>query len=217
MNRKYLFSTLALIVTGCLTLTSCYNNKADVTTPPESVSFMNQVVPIFTSSACGCHNNGSDEQKQFSNIMAMNNGGNVINYDAIYGDATSVAMQEWVSGKTGHPGGGNVELSSSDTATLGLWARQSFPDDQSTGSTGAATYSGSIASIISSTCSGGSCHGADGGGAAGPALNYASLTGSDKPDIENYIANGWQGHGGGVQSPTVTAAFKAWIAAGMPQ
>jgi hypothetical protein len=212
MKRVILFGALA--VSSMVYLMSCYNNKTDITSLP-TVSFVNEVAPILTSGACGCHNNGGTSAKQFSNLVKNNNGGDTVYYDAIYSEANVLA--DWANGVTGHPAGGGVTLSSSAQAIIQNWAAQGFPDDQSSGSAGSATYSGNIASIVSSTCGGGSCHGTNGGGAAGPALNFTTLTTTLSSTLEGYVNNNWSGHGGGPQSPSVTSEFKAWIAAGMPQ
>jgi hypothetical protein len=58
------------VIGGMLLFSACYNNKKDITVPTASslktVSFRDDIVPILTSGACGCHNNGSTRAIQFS-------------------------------------------------------------------------------------------------------------------------------------------------------
>ena len=199
-----------LAVSSMVCLTSCYNNKADIIALPK-VSFVNEIAPILTSGACGCHNNGGTAAKQFSNLVKNNNKGDTVYYNAIYSE--SKTLENWANGVTGHPGGGTVDLSAAEKQTILNWVAQGAPDDQSSGgANGSVTYSGNIAGIISSTCSGGTCH-----GGVAPTLNYASLTGSLNSNFVNFVNSNWNGHGGGTQSPSITATLKAWIAQGMPQ
>lgn len=74
---KRIIITLA-VMTAMLTyvLSSCYKNKEDILTLP-AVSFRSDVVPIMTSGACGCHNNGIGTRAvQFSHA-------DTVFYDAI--------------------------------------------------------------------------------------------------------------------------------------
>jgi hypothetical protein len=202
MNKKIFFGMLATIVAAGFT--SCYNNKADVTTPEPTISFVNEIAPIFTSGACGCHNNGlANNQKQFSNLYKEDNGGDTIYYDVIYG--TQNLMESWAKGGV-HPGYGNVELTPAEIALFLKWVAQGAPDDQGSGSIGGnVTYAANIAPIVSSTCAGGSCH-----GGAGPTLNYTALSSTYSSQLQGFINSNWSGHPAKL-SATVTATLKAWI------
>jgi len=66
MKKKIFIA--GLIGTAMVYLTSCYNNQKDIASLP-TVSFVNQIAPILTSAACGCHNNGNGTSVvQFSNL-----------------------------------------------------------------------------------------------------------------------------------------------------
>ena len=208
MNRNKFLGALAVVVAAaCFTLASCYNNKTDITSLP-TVSFVNEVAPILTSGACGCHNGGTATAKQFSKPSVDS-----IYYDAIYGEGQT--MLKWANGEIDHPGYGGVELTSSQITIIQNWAAEGYPDDQPVAGAANVTYAGTIAGAISSACGGGTCHGTNGGGAAGPALNQSSLSTTYLSTLTDYVNNNWSGHAGGAQSPAVTAEFKAWIANGL--
>jgi mono/diheme cytochrome c family protein len=218
MNKKLFFAALAsMVIVASINFTSC-DNKRYITTPMPTVSFVNDIVPIFTSGACGCHNNGNtsaNSPKPFSNLNKLNNGGDSVFYDAIY-SATGF-LEKWVSDTTrnGHPGGGSVSLTTAQISIIKTWMAQGAPDDHSAGGAdGNVTFAATIQPIINSTCSGASCHGVNGIGASGPALNYASLSGSLNGKLVNYLNNNWSGMAGATISPGVTSTLKAWIAQG---
>jgi hypothetical protein len=198
-----------LIGTAMVYLTSCYNNKKDIAALP-TVSFVNEVTPIVTSGACGCHNNGKGTQiVQFSNILKQNHGVDTINYDIIYGKKALLA--KWVDSSGSHPGMGGVSFTPEEALVIHNWLALGAPDDRSAGPvTGNITYAANIATIVSSVCSGSSCH-----GGISVTLNQAKLI-SDKSILTGFVTDGqWSGHGGGKQSSTVTATLKTWISQGM--
>jgi mono/diheme cytochrome c family protein len=206
-----------LIIAATIGFTSCYD-KQYVLTPQPTVSFVNDVVPILTSSACGCHNNGlasANSPKHFSNLMKAKNGGDTIYYDAIYAEAGY--LKAWVVDSTaGHPGGGNISLTQGEAFIIQQWFAQGAVDDYSSGgASGNISYAANIQPIINSVCSSPTCHGINGSGALGPALNYASLTGSLNTHLVSYLNNNWSGMAGATIPSNVTATIKAWVAQGM--
>ncbi|MDR0793212.1 MAG: hypothetical protein LBE82_07870 [Chitinophagaceae bacterium] len=216
MNKKLFFAALAsTVMVVSITITSC-DNKRYITTPLPTISFANDIVPILTSGACGCHNNGRTPAKPFSNLYKTNNGGDTIYYDAIYSE-TGV-LDKWVSDTThsGHPGGGSVSLTAGEIALIQQWIAQGAQNDADAGgATGNVTFAATIQPIINGTCSGASCHGTNGIGASGPALNYASLSGSLNAPLVNFLNSNWSGMAGATISPSITSTLKAWIAQGM--
>jgi hypothetical protein len=213
MNKRFFFGTLAVIV--MLAFTSC-ENKQYITTPSSTISFVNDIVPILTSGACGCHNNGKGTAKPFSNLFKVNNGGDTIYYDAIYSEVGN--LKNWVDSVAGHPGGGSVALTPAQAVVIKEWIAQGAPDDyNSGGASGNVSFAADIQPIIYNVCSGASCHGTNGGGSLGPALNYTSLTTSLNSALVNFLNTNWAGmdNGNAVQSPSVTQTLKTWIAQGM--
>jgi len=210
MKKKIFIA--GLIGTAMVYLTSCYNNQKDIASLP-TVSFVNQIAPILTSAACGCHNNGNGTSVvQFSNLYKQNHGVDTVNYDVIYGKKD--ILSKWAKGTSSHPGMGGIYLTVDQEATINQWIVLGAPDDRSTGPvTGTITYTVNIAPIVSSVCSGSSCH-----GGLAFTMNQAAIGvgGAHSSALQGFVNDGqWTGHGGGKQSASVTATLKAWIAQGM--
>ncbi len=198
------------LVTGTiLLLAACYNNKKDISTPTAnslaSISFRDDIVPILTSGACGCHNNGSTRAIQFSYN------------DTVYYSTILARSGVYASMANGgdHPGEGGIFFTPSQAALIKAWIAQGGKDNYVPPAvTGPVTYTVNIVPIYKSVCKGGSCH-----GGLGPTLDYAKMV-SDKDALSKMMASsGSNGHKGGTISldGTTTATFLAWIAQGMPQ
>ena len=204
MNKIIL--TAVAVSTLLVYASSCYNNKEDVLSLPQ-VSFRNEVVPIVTGGACGCHNNGIGTRAvQFSH------------YDTVFYDAilTKVALFDaWVNGGT-HPGGGVIDFSANEKTVIKKWLDQGAKDDAAGACPviAAPKYTTDIVPIYNTSCKGGTCH-----GGLGPVLDYSKMV-SDKTTISNMMnSGGASGHPGGpisLSSCTINI-FKDWIAQGQPQ
>ena len=209
---KKILSLLAVITLGIFGFTSCYNNKYDLLSSSLSnVSFVNEVVPIMTSGACGCHNS----EDQASNWVQFSDGHNEIHYDAIL--SRSGVLGAWANGTKVHPGGGSVILSERDKLVLKNWVDQGAKSDYTAPEvTGNVTYAANIAPMIKTTCNGGSCH-----GGAAKTLDYATLTSSSNISKLTQMANsgGSAGHPGGsiTLSSSVTGLILKWITQGVKQ
>jgi hypothetical protein len=202
MNSK--IKILTLLTGVVLLVISCYKNKEDILSLPK-VSFRGEVVPIITSGACGCHNNGSIRQIVFSH-------GDTIFYDAIL--ARTSLFKAWVNGGT-HPGGGNVDFTPTQRLIVKEWIDQGAQDDAGGCTvTGAITYTAKINPIYTTSCKGPNCHG-------GIAITqtYATMV-ADKNILSAMMnSGGSSGHPGGalsLSSCTINI-FKAWIDQGQPQ
>lgn len=206
MNK--LFSFAATISCFILFL-SCYNNKKDISTPTanaiKAISFRDDVVPILTSGACGCHNNGTTRAVQFTikdtvfyNVMLSRSG--------VYNDM--------INGKE-HPGEGSIYFTPSQAAIIKAWLQQGAKDNYVPPPvTGPVTYATNIVPLYKTVCKGGACHG---GLAAN--LDYAKLV-SVKSALSVIMSSGGAtGHKGGALSidATTSQTFLAWINQGMPQ
>ena len=55
MKKSLIIAAMATSMLVYL-LSSCYKNKEDIEAVPR-VSFRQEVIPIVTAGACGCHNN----------------------------------------------------------------------------------------------------------------------------------------------------------------
>ena len=187
-------------------LSSCYNNKEDILALPR-VSFRSEVVPIITSGACGCHNNGiSSRAVQFSHF-------DTVFYDAILSRVNT--FNTWVHGGT-HPGGGVIDFAPNEKDIIKKWVEQGDPYDDGAGCTvsGTITFTKDIVPIYNTTCKGGTCHG---GIAVG--LDYPRLV-SDKDKLVAMMSSGGAtGHPGGPLSLTTCTInkFKEWLTQGQPQ
>lgn len=206
MNKRIL---LPAVMGGILLFTACYNNKKDITQPTAqsltNVSFRDDIVPIVTSGACGCHNNGTTRAIQFSVK-------DTIYYGAIL--ARSGVFADMAAGKE-HPGEGSIYFSASQTALIKAWIAQGGKDNYVPPPiTGPVSYAVNIVPIYKTVCKGSSCH-----GGLGPTLDYAYMA-KTKTDLSKIMASaGASGHKGGAMSldGTTTATFLAWIAQGLPQ
>jgi hypothetical protein len=188
---------------------ACYNNKKDITTPTatslKSISFRDDIVPVLTSGACGCHNNGNLRALQFS-IKDTVYFGTILARAAVYNDMAN--------GKE-HPGEGGIYFSPAQAALIKAWYAQGAKDNYVPPPiTGPVTYAVNIVPIYKTVCKGGSCH-----GGLGPTLDYAKMV-ADKDALSKIMSStGTSGHKGGSLSldGATTATFLAWIAQGMPQ
>ena len=186
-------------------LSSCYKNNEDIQSIPR-VSFRQEVIPIVTSGACGCHNNCTTGQVRFSCK------------DTIYYDAVSSRVslfKTWVSGGT-HPGGGNIDFGPNEKPIIKKWVDQGEPYDDGSGCTvpTVVTYTKDIVPIYNSTCKGGACH-----GGLGPNLDYNKMVEKQSTLLTMMNSGGATGHPGGPisLSTCVTNTFIVWINQGMPK
>ena len=204
--KKNILLTAVITSMMIYALSSCYRNKEDIAALPR-VSFRQEVVPILTSGACGCHNNGQGQRAvQFSHL-------DTIWYDAILSRVNT--FKEWVNGGT-HPGAGAIDFAPNQKDIIKKWVAQGDPFDDGAGCTvpTTVTYTKNIAPIYTTTCKGGTCH-----GGIAVALDYNKMV-ADKSIISTFVNNnGTSGHPGGQLSLTTCTIniFKAWIAQGQPQ
>lgn len=224
MNKKTLIAVA--IVSLVIYLSSCYNNKEDIGALPR-VSFLGEVIPIMTSSGCGCHNNVN------ANTPPNNNAYPFTRFDTIWDGTTILKINRsvfydgiiarvdtfrlWVNGVIGHPGGGAVDFTPGQKAIIKAWIEQGQPyDGGGTACVIGATvkYTPDILPIYNGTCKSSGCH-----GGRGPVLDYPKLL-ADKNILTAMMNSaGSSGHPGGVigLSSCIVSKFKAWIAAGQPQ
>lgn len=189
-------------------LSSCYKNRNDIQELPR-VSFRNEVVPIVTSGACGCHNTSVNVRA----VLFSDQRTNTIFYDAIL--ARRGQFETWVNGGT-HPGGGQIDFTPSEKNIIKKWIAQGDPYDDGSGCTisGTLTYTTDILPIYNTSCKGGTCHG---GIAVGLDYNKMVATKSTLSAIAN--SGGSTGHPGGTLSLSTCTVnkFKTWISQGQPQ
>lgn len=223
MNRKILITVMIGAV--LVYVSSCYNNKEDITLP--RVSFLGDVVPIMTSGGCGCHNNNNAQGSNYNAYpftrfdTTYGPGGTIrsitrrVDYGAIIGRIDT--LRQWVNGTIGHPGGGTVDFTSLQRDIIKRWIAQGPPYDgggAACDATGVIKYTTDILPIYNTACKSSGCH-----GGRGPALDYAKLL-ADKNILINMMnSGGSSGHPGGVIGLTscTVSKFQAWIAAGQPQ
>ena len=206
---KKLFLYLS-VIGGILLFSACYNNKKDISQPTAaslaSISFRDDIVPIVTSGACGCHNNG-----QASNAVQFTHFDTVF-YGAILARA---GVFNTMANGGDHPGEGGVYFSPAQAALIKAWYAQGAKDNYVPPPiTGPVTYTINIVPIYKTVCKGSACH-----GGLGANLDYAKMT-SDKDILSKMMASsGANGHPGGNigLDGTTTATFLAWIAQGLPQ
>lgn len=199
--------TMAALATMIATaFSSCYKNKADIESLPV-VSFRSEIVPIVTSGACGCHNNGVVKTAiQFSHL-------DTVFYDAIL--ARVGTFKDMVADASKHPGGGGVALTSNQKNVFQTWIAQGAKDDGGgCVVSGAITYNANFLPIYNSTCKSSTCH-----GGVSPVLTYSLLL-TDKDKLLTMMnSGGATGHPGPVLSlnSCTTQTILAWIAQGQPQ
>lgn len=186
-------------------LSSCYKNNEDIQAIPR-VSFRQEVIPIVTSGACGCHNNCTTGQVRFSCK-------DTIYYDAVSSKVT--LFETWVNGGT-HPGGGNIDFGPNEKPIIKKWIEQGEPYDDGSGCTvpTVVTYTKDIVPIYNTTCKGGACH-----GGLGPVLDYNKMVEKQSTLLAMMNSGGTTGHPGGPisLSTCVTNTFIVWINQGMPK
>lgn len=199
--------TIAAAITSMLIyiLSSCYKNKEDIVILPK-VSFRNDVVPIVTAGACGCHNNGIGTRAvQFSHA-------DTIFYDAIL--ARTGLFKSWVNGGI-HPGAGVIDFKPNEKDLIKRWIDEGAQDDGG-GCTvsGTITYNINILPLYSTTCKGSTCH-----GGIAATLTFSKMV--EKKSVLQSMMNsgGTTGHPGGTLSLSscTVKLFNEWIAQGQPQ
>ena len=116
-------SIFTLILVALIWLSSCYKNYYDIT--PETleaingVSFRDDVVPIVTSGACGCH--AVDNGKQ---VLFVRN--DTIQYSTIL--SRSTVFYEMAKGGA-HPAEGSIFFTPSQADLVIKWYDQGAKDD----------------------------------------------------------------------------------------
>jgi hypothetical protein len=202
-------SLLTIILVALIWLSSCYKNYYDVTEEAvnsiNQVSFRNDVVPIMTSGACGCHNTTNNtRQIQFSDPSK-----DTIYYGAI--QTRSKLLYDMAKGGA-HPGEGSIFFTPSQASIVTKWYEQGAKDDYIPPPiTGDVTYTLHVVPLVKSDCNGSACHGGN-----AIVLDYNSLKARDailKPMMQS---GGQSGHPGGIISvpPGTSSTFLAWIAQG---
>ena len=205
MKKRLIIAAMASSMIFYL-LSSCYKNKEDIQTVPR-VSFRQEVIPIVTAGACGCHNNCTTGQIRFSCK-------DTIFYDAVSSRVLS-HFQPWVNGGN-HPGGGEIDFNPNERAIIKAWVDQGEPYDDGAGCTvpTVVTYTNNIVPIYNTTCKGGACH-----GGVAVSLGYNEMISNQDHLIAMMNSGGATGHPGGPLSLStcVTNTFIAWINQGMPK
>lgn len=203
MKKTILITLVAVMI---MALPSCYKNYYDISEATlesiNSVSFRNDVVPIMTSGACGCHNNGLTGQIAFSHK-------DTIFYSAIL--TRSTLLNNMAKGGP-HPGEGSIYFTPSQASIVKAWVAQGAKDDYVPPPvTGDVTYALHIVPIYKTDCKGSSCH-----GGVAVALDYTSLKAKEAEIKTMMNSLGASGHKGGAISiaPSTSATFLAWIAQG---
>jgi hypothetical protein len=226
MRNKILILTASVAIL-IIYLSSCYNNKQDITTLPR-VSFVGEVVPIITSDGCGCHSNSNANSANRNAIAFINFDttwsylpdttytiNREVNYNAIIARVDTFRL--WASGAIGHPGGGMVDFTPLQKEVISKWVAQGPPYDGGGISCiipSNPTYTNAIVPIYQTTCKSAGCH-----EGRGPQLSYSILV-SMKPTLITMMnSGGATGHPGGTigLSSCITKTFLAWIAASQPQ
>jgi len=225
-NLKKILATAIAGTILIVYISSCYNNKSDITALP-TVSFLGDVVPIVTSGGCGCHNNANAQGSSynafpFTRFYTTYGPGGVtvsithrVDYGAII--ARIDTLRQWSSGSIGHPGGGAVLLTDRQKEIILKWVQQGPPYDGGAAAcdvSGPIKYTTDILPIYNTVCKSSGCH-----GGRGPVLDYARLV-ADKNILINEMASGGaSGHQGGVIALTscTVSKFQAWIQQGQPQ
>lgn len=205
---------LPLIIVTIIAFSSCYRNYFDVTDATlasiNNVSFRNDVVPIMTSGACGCHNNeNANDTSRRKQIAFSNPKTSEIFYSAI--QSRSTILNTMAKGGL-HPGEGSIFFTPSQAAIVKAWVAQGAKDDYTPPPiTGDITYSSNIVPIYKTDCKGSSCH-----GGLAVALDINAMI-AKKTELNAMMSSlGATGHPGGPISiaPVTAATFLAWIAQG---
>jgi hypothetical protein len=185
-------------------LSSCYKNKEDIETLPET-SFRNDVVPIVVAGGCGCHNNGiATRAFQFSHA-------DTIFYGAIQARAY---ILDTMARFDRHPGGGVIYFTENQKKIITSWVAAGAEDDGGGCIVnGTITYSKDILPMYNVGCKGSACHG-------GIAINldYNKMV-ADKQILTDMMnSGGVTGHPGPALSlnSCTTKTFLEWIAQGQP-
>jgi hypothetical protein len=197
------------VIGGVLLFFSCYNNNKDITKPTAdglaNISFRDDIVPIVTSGACGCHING-----KVANAVAF------AIKDTIYFStiqSRSTVFDKMAKGGE-HPGEGGIYFTPAQAAVITSWVAQGAKDNYVPPAiTGPVTYTTNIVPIYKQVCKGSACH-----GGVGPNLDYAKMV-ADKDQLSQMMASsGSTGHKGGPLGldATTTSTFLAWITQGLP-
>jgi hypothetical protein len=186
-------------------LSSCYKNKEDILTVPET-SFRNDVVPIVVAGGCGCHNNGiATRAFQFSHA-------DTIFYDAILARAY---VLDTMARLDKHPGGGEIYFTTNQKKIITSWVAAGAKDDGGGCTvTGPITYTKNILPIYLTSCKGSTCH----GGIAIP-LDYNKMVANTAMLTTMMNSGGTSGHTGPALSLSscTTKTFLEWIAQGTPK
>jgi hypothetical protein len=203
--KKVSICTFALML--IIWLPSCYKNYYDISEDTlnkiNSVSFRNDVVPIVTSGACGCHTNGTSTQVKFAYK-------DTIYYSAIL--SRSTVLYEMAKGGP-HPAEGNIFFTPSQADLVIKWYDQGAKDDYTPPPiTGTITYSKNILPIYNTDCKGSTCH-----GGAAKTLDYTYMVANEE-SISSMMKSGGQTHPGGPisVSAVTSATYLAWYAQGAP-
>ena len=198
-------SIFTLILVALIWLSSCYKNYYDIT--PEtleainSVSFRDDVVPIVTSGACGCH--AVDNGKQ---VLFVKN--DTIQYSTIL--SRSTVFYQMAKGGA-HPAEGSIFFTPSQADLVIKWYDQGAKDDYVPPPiTGDISYQQHIQPIYNTDCKGSACHGGQ-----AIAMDYTYMK-NNEPAISSMMKTGGQTHPGGPLSvsPSTSATFLAWYAQG---
>jgi hypothetical protein len=206
MRKAIVFT---LVLSGLIWLSSCYKNYYDVTEQAvnsiNQISFRNDVVPIMTSGACGCHNTiNSTRQIQFSDPSK-----DTIYYGTIQTRATM--LNDMAKGGA-HPGEGAIFFTPSQASIVTKWYEQGAKDDYVPPPiVGDVTYTLHIVPLVKSDCNGSACH-----GGSAIVLDYNSLKSRESIIKPMMVSGGQSGHPGGIVPipPLTSATFLAWIAQG---
>jgi hypothetical protein len=201
--KKVSIVTLALIL--IILLPSCYKNYYDITEDTlekiNSVSFSTDVVPIMTSGACGCHNNGTNTQIKFSNK-------DTIFYNTIH--TRSTQLYDMAKGGA-HPAEGNIFFTPSQADLVIKWYDQGAINDAIPQPiVGDVTYSKNIQPIYNTECRGSTCHGGQ-----AISMDYTYMK-NNEPAISSMMKTSGDTHPGGAYPVPVStsATFLAWYAQG---
>lgn len=206
MKKASLFTMILMVL---IWLPSCYKNYYDI--PEETlneinaVSFRDDVVPIVTSGACGCHNN---DNKTPRNVFFSNSLTGEVFYSAI--QTRAKLFYDMAKGGA-HPGEGSIFFTPSQADLVMKWYEQGAKDDYTPPPiTGDISYQKHIQPIYNTDCKGSACH----GGAAIP-LDYTYMK-NNETSISSMMKTEGQTHPGGPipVAKSTSATFLAWYSQG---